>query len=44
MNRLTSLPARPTLIITAGFTLITVPLGRCEMSLIQSGLERLLVK
>jgi hypothetical protein len=35
--RLTTLPARPTLIITAVCTLITIPVGRYEMSMIQTG-------
>jgi hypothetical protein len=39
--RLTTLPARPTLIVTAALTVLTIPLGRFEMSQIQTGgLER----
>jgi hypothetical protein len=39
--RLTTLPARPTLIVTIVLTLLTLPLGREEMSMIQTGgLER----
>jgi hypothetical protein len=35
--RLTTLPARPTLVITVVCALITIPLGRYEMSMIQTG-------
>lgn len=39
--RLTTLPARPTVIFTLVATLVTLPLGRYEMSMVQTGgLER----
>ncbi len=35
--RLTTLPARPTLIFTLAATLLTTPLGRYEMAMVQTG-------
>jgi hypothetical protein len=39
--RITTMPARPTLIFTVVATVVTIPLGRYEMSMVQTGgLER----